>query len=43
MNGIVYWRTGLPVTVTQTGTMRSTGVPDNRPDRIGTEARPTQP
>ncbi len=35
VNGIVYFRTGLPVTVTQTGTMGSTGVFDNRPDRIG--------
>lgn len=35
VNGIVYWRTGLPVTVTQTQTMLSTGRPDNRPDRLG--------
>jgi hypothetical protein len=35
VNGIVYWRTGLPLTVTQTGTMLSTGNPENRPDRIG--------
>ena len=35
VNGIVSWRTGLPVTVTQTGTMGSTGVSDNRPDRVG--------
>jgi hypothetical protein len=35
VNGIVYWRTGLPVTITQTGQMLSTGVFNNRPDRIG--------
>jgi hypothetical protein len=35
VNGVLYWRTGLPVTVTQTGQMLSTGVPNNRPDRIG--------
>jgi hypothetical protein len=27
VNGIVYWRTGLPVTITQTGVMLSTGAP----------------
>jgi hypothetical protein len=43
VNGIVYWRTGLPVTITQTGVMLSTGAPGNRPDRIGdgTAADPT--
>jgi hypothetical protein len=35
VNGIVYWRTGLPLTITQTGTMLSTGITNNRPDRIG--------
>jgi hypothetical protein len=35
LNGIVYWRTGLPLTITQTGVMLSTGAPGNRPDRIG--------
>ncbi len=35
VNGIVYWRTGLPVTIRQAGTMQSTGVGTNRPDRIG--------
>jgi hypothetical protein len=34
VNGILYWRTGLPLTITQTGTMLSTGV-GNRPDLIG--------
>ncbi|HEY5996586.1 MAG TPA: hypothetical protein VIU29_06160, partial [Candidatus Deferrimicrobiaceae bacterium] len=33
VNGILYWRTGMPVTITQTGTMLSTGVTENRPDR----------
>jgi hypothetical protein len=43
VNGILYWRTGMPVTITQTGTMLSTGVTENRPDRIGdgTAADPT--
>jgi hypothetical protein len=35
VSGIVYWRSGLPVTVTQTQMMQSTGIPNNRPDRIG--------
>jgi hypothetical protein len=34
VNGIVYWRTGLPFTVIQPPAMLSTGVL-NRPDRIG--------
>jgi hypothetical protein len=34
LNGIVYWRTGLPFTVIQPPAMLSTGVL-NRPDRIG--------
>ncbi|HEY6548723.1 MAG TPA: hypothetical protein VI589_12500, partial [Vicinamibacteria bacterium] len=38
VNGIAYWRTGLPVTITQSGTMLSTGVADNRPDRIANGA-----
>src|SRR4029079_1495090 len=42
VNGIVYWRTGLPVTITQTGQMLSTGVFNNRPDRIG-DGRATRP
>jgi hypothetical protein len=35
VNGIGYWRTGIPFTVTQTGTMASTGLGNNRPNRIG--------
>jgi hypothetical protein len=35
VNGIVTWRTGLPVTVIQAQTMLSTGRQDNRPDRLG--------
>jgi hypothetical protein len=35
LNGIVYWRTGLPVTINQTGVMLSTGAPGVRPNRIG--------
>jgi len=42
VNGIVYWRTGLPFTVTQTGQMLSTGVFNNRPDRIG-DGRSAEP
>ena len=42
VNGIVYWRTGLPFTVTQTGQMLSTGVVNNRPDRIG-DGRAAEP
>jgi hypothetical protein len=42
VNGIVYWRTGLPFTITQTGLMLSTGIVNNRPDRIG-DGRAAQP
>ena len=35
VNGIVYWRTGLPVTITQAQGMSSTGIANNRPNRIG--------
>ncbi len=35
VNGISYWRTGIPVNITQTGTMASTGITNNRPNRIG--------
>jgi hypothetical protein len=36
VNGILYWRTGLPVTIRQAGTMQSTGLLNvNRPDRVG--------
>ena len=35
VNGIVSWRTGLPVTITQSQSMLSTGITNNRPDRIG--------
>jgi hypothetical protein len=35
VNGILTWRTGLPVTITQTAQMLSTGIPNNRPNRIG--------
>ena len=35
VNGITYWRTGVPLTITQTGTMASTGIGNNRPNRIG--------
>jgi hypothetical protein len=34
VNGISYWRTGIPVNITQTGTMASTGI-TNRPNRVG--------
>jgi hypothetical protein len=39
-NGIAFWRTGQPITVTQTGVMASTGVGGgglnaNRPNRVG--------
>jgi hypothetical protein len=42
VNGILQWRTGLPVTVTQAAQMTSTGVPVNRPDRIG-DGRAAEP
>ena len=42
VNGIVYWRTGLPFTVTQTGQMLSTGIFNNRPDRTG-DGRAAEP
>jgi hypothetical protein len=42
VNGIVYWRTGLPFTITQTGLMLSTGIVNNRPDRIG-DGRAAEP
>jgi hypothetical protein len=35
VNGIGYWRSGLPINVTQSGTMASTGITNNRPNRIG--------
>jgi hypothetical protein len=35
MSGILYLRSGLPLTITQSGTMLSTGVANNRPDTIG--------
>jgi hypothetical protein len=35
VNGISYWRTGVPINITQTGTMASTGIGNNRPNRIG--------
>jgi len=35
VNGIGYWRTGIPVNITQSGTMASTGLTNNRPNRIG--------
>jgi hypothetical protein len=40
VNGIGFWRTGIPVNITQTGVMASTGVGGgglnaNRPNRIG--------
>jgi carboxypeptidase family protein len=42
VNGIVYWRTGLPLTITQVGQMTSTGIFNNRPDRIG-DGQATEP
>jgi hypothetical protein len=33
--GIGSWRTGVPINITQTGTMASTGITNNRPNRIG--------
>jgi len=35
VNGIFYARTGVPITITQSGTMASTGITNNRPNRIG--------
>jgi hypothetical protein len=35
INGIFYARSGVPITITQTGTMASTGITNNRPNRIG--------
>jgi hypothetical protein len=35
VNGSLYWRTGLPLTITQPGPMASTGIMNPRPDRIG--------
>ena len=35
VNGISYYRTGIPVNISQTGTMASTGITNNRPNRIG--------
>jgi carboxypeptidase family protein len=36
LGGLLYLRSGLPFTVTQSGTMLSTGVTNNRPDRVAT-------
>jgi hypothetical protein len=43
VSGLLYLRSGLPYTVTQSGTMLSTGVTNNRPDRIadGSLSSPT--
>jgi hypothetical protein len=35
LNGIGFYRTGIPVQITQTGTMTSTGITNNRPNRVG--------
>jgi hypothetical protein len=35
VSGILYLRSGLPVNITQSGTMLSTGIGNNRPDTIG--------
>ena len=35
VSGILYLRSGLPLTITQSGTMLSTGITNNRPDTIG--------
>ena len=35
VNGIGSYRSGLPLNITQTGTMASTGITNNRPNRIG--------
>ena len=34
-NGIGFYRSGLPVDITQTGTMASTGITNNRPNIVG--------
>ncbi|PYQ79759.1 MAG: TonB-dependent receptor, partial [Acidobacteria bacterium] len=34
ISGILYLRTGLPITITQSQTMLSTGITNNRPDTI---------
>jgi hypothetical protein len=34
VNGILHARSGLPITITQTGTMSSTGITNNRPNTI---------
>jgi hypothetical protein len=33
--GILYWRSGLPINITQSGSMLSTGITNNRPDQVG--------
>jgi hypothetical protein len=35
VNGIAFYRSGLAVNISQTGTMASTGIGNNRPNRIG--------
>jgi hypothetical protein len=45
VNGIAFWRTGIPVNITQTGVMSSTGVGGgglnaNRPNRISEDIYP---
>jgi Carboxypeptidase regulatory-like domain len=35
VSGILYLRSGLPVNITQSGTMLSTGIGNNRPDTVG--------
>jgi hypothetical protein len=35
VNGIGFYRSGIPVTITQTGTMASTGITNNRPNTLG--------
>jgi hypothetical protein len=34
VNGIGYWRSGLALTVSQSGTMQSTGITNNRPNLV---------
>ncbi len=34
VNGIAFWRSGLALTVSQSGTMQSTGIGNNRPDLV---------
>jgi hypothetical protein len=41
-SGILYWRTGLPVTITQTQGVQSTGT-GNRPDRISQDIQNPDP